>query len=188
MFLRGPCSSADLQVLTLKASVMAWDLGHRSEISSFLPKLFLVMVFITIEDKTQDRKHYKGRNIAVEWNRSKGWEGARITFMTGKIIALHTFHHQHHEVSHWTIIDYCILVISLECLVMKHKLTEIPILCVAIVRNNEFRFSSAICNTNGSLVPRQDKCPSLLSTTPPHQWYDSDLFLFFFKTIGFRNK
>lgn len=159
---------------------MACDLGHRSETNSFLPKLFLVMVFITIEDKTQDRKLYKGRNITVEWNRSKGWEGARITFMTGKIIALHTFHHfQHHEVSHGTIIDYCILVFSLECLVIKHKLTEIPIL-VTIVRNNEFRFSSAICNTNRSLVSRQDKCPSLLSTMPPHQWYDSDLFLFFF--------
>lgn len=65
-----------------------------------------------------------------------------MKFMSGIMTALHslTFHHQNHEVSHWTIIGY-ILVFSLECLIIKHKLTKIGIfICVKSSRNNEFSF------------------------------------------------
>lgn len=53
--------------------------------------------------------------------------------MTGIIAALHslTFHHQNHEVSHCTTIDYNILVFSLECLIIKHKLIKIVIFLVS---------------------------------------------------------
>lgn len=100
--------------------------------------MFTTAIEGKLEQETLQRKKcYSGREQA------KGMKGDQDKITTGIITALHihTFQHQHQEVSHWTIIiDDYIVVFSLECLIIKHKLTKNLFLLVSkLLEKNEFR-------------------------------------------------